>query len=110
MRFVTRIAAFCSAALSIAMPSHCQERTQARSMVISKHGIAATSQTLASEAAAQVLERDGLAMDAAIVANAMSGLVEPMSCGHGGDLNRHHQPDARLRGRRPGARARLIGH
>ena len=55
-------------------------------MVISRHGIAATSQTLASQAAAQVLARGGSAIDAAIAANALLGVVEPMSCGIGGDL------------------------
>lgn len=63
-----------------------QDRTQARSMVISQHGIVATSQALASQAGAQVLARGGSAMDAAIAANAVLGAVEPMMNGIGGDL------------------------
>jgi gamma-glutamyltranspeptidase/glutathione hydrolase len=63
-----------------------QDRTQARSMVISRQGIVATSQTLASQAGAQVLARGGSAIDAAIAANAVMGVVEPMSNGMGGDL------------------------
>jgi gamma-glutamyltranspeptidase/glutathione hydrolase len=63
-----------------------QDRTQARSMVISQQGIVATSQTLASQAGAQVLARGGSAIDAAIAANAVMGVVEPMSNGMGGDL------------------------
>ena len=55
-------------------------------MVISTLGIAATSQTLASQAAAQILAHGGSAMDAAITANAVLGVVEPMSDGIGGDL------------------------
>ena len=61
-------------------------RQQARSMVISQFGIVATSQTLASEAGAQILEAGGNAVDAAIAANAALGLVEPASNGIGGDL------------------------
>jgi gamma-glutamyltranspeptidase/glutathione hydrolase len=61
-------------------------RLQARSMVISQFGIVATSQTLASEAGAQILEGGGNAVDAAIAANAVLGLVEPLSNGIGGDL------------------------
>ncbi|MBM3811532.1 MAG: gamma-glutamyltransferase [Acidimicrobiia bacterium] len=63
-----------------------QQRWQARSMVISRRGIVATSQTLASQAGAQVLARGGSAMDAAIAANAVLGVVEPMMNGIGGDL------------------------
>lgn len=55
-------------------------------MVISKQGIVATSQTLASQAGAQVLALGGSAADAAIAANAVLGVVEPMSDGMGGDL------------------------
>jgi len=75
--------------LSIAMIYHAadgQDRSQARSMVISDRGIVATSQTLASQAGAQVLARGGSAMDAAIAANAVLGVVEPESNGIGGDL------------------------
>src|SRR5262245_48581814 len=63
-----------------------QQRTQARSMVISRQGIVATSQTLASQAGAMVLARGGTAMDAALAANMTLSVVEPMSCGMGGDL------------------------
>src|SRR5713101_1519310 len=75
-----------TAALLFAMTSNAQDRTQARSMVISRQGIVATSQTLASQAGAQILARGGSAMDAAIAANAVLGVVEPMSDGIGGDL------------------------
>ena len=61
-------------------------RSQARSMVETKLGIVATSQTLASAAGARILEMGGNAIDAAIAANAVLGVVEPMSNGIGGDL------------------------
>src|SRR5882762_6173290 len=63
-----------------------QDRSQARSMVVSDRGIVATSQTLASQAAAMVLARGGSAVDAAIAANATLGVVEPERGGIGGDL------------------------
>lgn len=62
------------------------DRTQARSMVITRRGIVATSQTLASQAGAMILAQGGSAADAAIAANAVMGVVEPMSNGMGGDL------------------------
>jgi gamma-glutamyltranspeptidase/glutathione hydrolase len=61
-------------------------REQARSMVVTKHGIVATSQFLASQAGAKVLEAGGNAVDAAIAANAVVGLTQPYVNGIGGDL------------------------
>jgi gamma-glutamyltranspeptidase/glutathione hydrolase len=63
-----------------------QGRNYGRSMVITQQGIAATSQTLASQAGAQILARGGSAVDAAIAANAVLCVVEPMMDGLGGDL------------------------
>src|SRR5688572_12600815 len=72
--------------LMLPMEALSQDRSQTRSMTISDRGIVATSQTLASQAGAQILARGGSAMDAAIAANAVLGVVEPQSCGIGGDL------------------------
>ena len=55
-------------------------------MVISRGGIVATESPLASQAGVRILERGGNAVDAAITANAMMGVVEPMMNGIGGDL------------------------
>ncbi|MFB3921369.1 MAG: gamma-glutamyltransferase [Terriglobia bacterium] len=66
--------------------SDLMDRSQARSMVITQLGIVATSQALASQAGAQILARGGTAVDAAIAANAVLGVVEPMMDGIGGDL------------------------
>jgi gamma-glutamyltranspeptidase / glutathione hydrolase len=61
-------------------------RNYGRSIVISQQGIAATSQVLASQTGAQILARGGSAVDAAIAANAVLGVTEPMMTGMGGDL------------------------
>src|SRR6202049_3791737 len=61
-------------------------RNYGRSMVIAQQGIVATSQTLASQAGAQIRACGGAAVDAAIAANALLGVVEPMMDGIGGDL------------------------
>src|SRR5947209_18953433 len=61
-------------------------REQARSMIVTKFGIVATSQFLASQAGAKMLEAGGNAIDAAIAANSVLGLTQPYANGSGGDL------------------------
>jgi gamma-glutamyltranspeptidase/glutathione hydrolase len=62
------------------------ERAQARSMVITQDGIVAAESPLAAQAGVEILKRGGNAVDAAIAANAVMGVVAPMSNGIGGDL------------------------
>src|SRR6056297_1711206 len=57
-----------------------------RSEVIAKHGMACTSQPLASQVAIDILKNGGNAIDAAIAANATLGLMESTGNGIGGDL------------------------
>ena len=57
-----------------------------RSEVIARHGMAATSQPLATQVAIDILKQGGNAIDAAIAANAAIGLMEPTGNGIGGDL------------------------
>jgi gamma-glutamyltranspeptidase / glutathione hydrolase len=63
-----------------------QDRSNARSMVITPYGIVATSQVQASQAGAAILSHGGSAVDAAIAANAALGVMEPDMNGMGGDL------------------------
>ncbi|HMF76877.1 MAG TPA: gamma-glutamyltransferase, partial [Bryobacteraceae bacterium] len=59
---------------------------QGRSMTVTKYGIVAAPQFLAAEAGAQVLQAGGNAVDAAIAANSVMGVVQPYVNGMGGDL------------------------
>ncbi|MEN6427011.1 MAG: gamma-glutamyltransferase [Phycisphaerales bacterium] len=61
-------------------------RNQNRSTVVSRRGMVCTAVPSASIAGIDVLQAGGSAIDAAIAANVMLSLVEPMSCGPGGDL------------------------
>ena len=61
-------------------------RDYGRSMVVNRFGIVASSQTIASAAGADILREGGSAVDAAIAANAVLGVAEPMMNGIGGDL------------------------
>src|SRR5258708_29177870 len=65
---------------------YAQDRSQGRSMVISRNGIVAAESPLAAQAGVRILERGGNAVDGAIATNAMMGVVEPMMNGIGGDL------------------------
>src|SRR5580693_7888597 len=59
---------------------------QGRSMVVTEFGVVAAPQFLASQAGAHILEEGGNAVDAAIAANAVMGVVQPYVNGMGGDL------------------------
>jgi len=74
------------AALLLTSSMSARDRSNARSMVITRYGIVATSHVQASVAGAKILEHGGSAVDAAIAANAVLGVTEPMMNGMGGDL------------------------
>src|SRR3984893_11461175 len=86
-RLVVLIAASLAASLpALITPLAAEDRSQARSMVISQYGIVAAEQPIAARAGTAVLENGGNAIDAAVAANAAMGLVAPMMDGIGGDL------------------------
>jgi gamma-glutamyltranspeptidase/glutathione hydrolase len=81
--FVAGLAMTLGTTLGISMA---QERSQGRSVVMSRRGIVAAESPLAAQAGAMVLARGGSAADAAVAANAAMGVVSPMMNGIGGDL------------------------
>lgn len=63
-----------------------EDRSRRREPAHGRHGMVATSQPLAVQAGVEVLRAGGSAVDAALAANATLAVVEPMSCGPGGDV------------------------
>lgn len=87
MKFLPTIIAFLTlGSLLNAQDRLTGETFTTRSEILAQNGMAATSQPLATQAALEILKKGGSAMDAAIAANAVLGLVEPASCGIGGDI------------------------
>src|SRR6056297_2132857 len=84
--FLSVLTIVCSIHLAFAQDRITGKNFATRSEVIAQHGMACTSQPLASQVAIDILKQGGNAIDAAIAANATLGLMEPTGNGMGGDL------------------------
>ncbi len=87
MKYLTLAVVF----LLLAQEAYLQDRITGRnfatrSEIVAVHGMAATSQPLATQVCLDILKSGGNAIDAAIAGNAVLGLMEPTGNGIGGDL------------------------
>lgn len=78
--------ASCLLCLAMTLLVSAQSQEWPRSPIIAPHGMVATGQPLAAQIGVDILKKGGSAVDAAVAVNAALGLMEPTSCGIGGDL------------------------
>jgi gamma-glutamyltranspeptidase/glutathione hydrolase len=72
--------------IGLGSPGQADDRSQARSMVMTRYGIVAAEQPLACQIGTRILAQGGNAVDAAVAVNAALGVFAPMANGMGGDL------------------------